>query len=103
MPKSRLLAFIIKELREVLPPTLFFTASFNLIVLTTDLILADYFVSLGSFMVATVTALVVGKSVLIANAMPFLRRFDNTPVIQPVLLRLWPIGRSFAWCGSWKS
>jgi hypothetical protein len=52
-----------------------------------DLILADYFVSLGSFMVATVTALVVGKSVLIANAMPFLRRFDNAPVIQPVLFK----------------
>jgi hypothetical protein len=87
MPKSRLLKFVIKELREMLPPTVFFAVGFNLIVLTTDLILADYFVAVGNFMVATVTALVVGKSVLIANAMPFLRRFDTAPMIQPVLFK----------------
>ena len=87
MPKSRLLAFVIKELREVVPPTVFFAVGFNLVVLTTDLILADYLLSFGSFMVATVTALVVGKSVLIANAMPFLRRFDTAPMIQPVLFK----------------
>jgi hypothetical protein len=87
MPKSRLLAFVIKELREVLPPTVFFAVGFNLIVLTTHLILVDYLVSFGSFMVATITALVVGKSVLLANAMPFLRRFDTAPIIQPVLFK----------------
>jgi len=87
MPKSRLLAFIIKELREVVPPTVFFAIGFNLIVLTTNLLLADYLLSFGSFMVATVTALVVGKSVLVANAMPFLRRFDTAPIIQPVLFK----------------
>ena len=87
MPKSRLLAFLIKELREVVPPTVFFAVGFNLIVLTTDLILADYLVSFGSFMVATITALVVGKAVLVANAMPFLRRFDTAPMIQPVLFK----------------
>jgi hypothetical protein len=42
MPKSRLLSFVTKELREILPPMVFFAVSFNLIVLTTDLILADY-------------------------------------------------------------
>ena len=35
MLKSRLLAFVLKELREVLPPMVFFAISFNLIVLTT--------------------------------------------------------------------
>ena len=87
MPKSRLLAFVIKELGEVWPPTVFFAIGFNLIVLTTDLILADYLVSFGSFMVATMTALVVGKAVLLAKAMPFLRRFDKAPMIQPVLFK----------------
>jgi hypothetical protein len=33
MPKSRLLAFLIKELREVVPPTVFFAVGFNLILL----------------------------------------------------------------------
>jgi hypothetical protein len=87
MPKSRLLAFVIKELRELLPPTVFFAVSFNLIVLTTDLILADYRASFANFMVATMAALVVGKAVLVANVTPFLRRFDAAPMIQPVLFK----------------
>jgi hypothetical protein len=87
MLKTRFLAFVIKEFREVVPPTVFFAVGFNLVVLTTDLILADYLVSFGSFMVATVTALVVGKSVLIANAIPYLRRFDTAPIIQPILFK----------------
>jgi len=87
MPKSGVTAFLIKELKEVLPPTVFFVVGFNLIVLTTDLILADYLRSFASFLVATMTALVVGKSVLVANAIPLARRFDNRPLIQPVLFK----------------
>ena len=75
MPKSRLLAFVIKELKELLPPTVFFAISFNLVVLTTQLILADYLVHLWNFMIATTAALVVGKSVLVADALPFFRRW----------------------------
>ncbi len=87
MRKSRLLAFLVKEFREILAPTAFFAVGFNLIVLTTHLILADYLVHFGSFMVATVAALVVGKAVLVANALPFLRRFDAAPLIQPILFK----------------
>src|ERR1700733_7568797 len=87
MPKSRLAAFILKELREVVPPTLFFAVGFNLIIFTTDLILADYLLKFGSFIVATTAALVVGKAVLVANAMPFLRRFDSAPLFRPVLFK----------------
>jgi hypothetical protein len=86
-PKSRLLAFVIKELKELLPPTVFFAMSFNLIVLTTQLILADYLVYLWNFMIATTAALVVGKSVLVADALPFCRRFDTAPVIESVLFK----------------
>ena len=87
MAKSGLTAFLIKELKEVVPPTLFFAGGFNLIVLTIDLILADYVRTFASFLVATTTALVVGKSVLVADAMRFLRRFDTAPIIQIVLFK----------------
>jgi hypothetical protein len=87
MAKSRLVAFALKELREVVPPTIFFAVGFNLIVFTTDLILADYLIRFGNFIVATMSALVVGKAVLVANAMPFLRRFDHAPLIRPVLFK----------------
>ena len=85
--KSRVLAFIVEELREIWPPTLFFAISFNLLVLTTQLILSDYLIHLWNFMIATTAALVVGKSVLVANALPFLRRFDKAPLIRPVLFK----------------
>src|SRR5215469_9983134 len=87
MFKSGLAAFLIKELKEVLPPTVFFAAGFNLIVLTINLVLADYLAGFANFMVATMAALVVGKAVLVANAMPFLRRFGTAPMIQPVLFK----------------
>ena len=86
-PKSGLLAFIIKQFREVLPPTLFFAIGFNLIVLTTQLFLADYLIHFADFMLVTLSALVVGKSVLVANALPFFRRFDTAPIVQPVLFK----------------
>ena len=69
-------------------PTVFFFIGFNLIILTTNLLLADYSASVGTFMLATVSALIVGKSVLIANAMPLLRRYDDrAPLIEPILFR----------------
>ncbi len=87
MLKSRLRSFLVKELREVWPATLFFAIAFNLLVLTTQLILADYLVRFASFMLATMSALVVGKSVLLANALPFFSRFDTAPMIRPVLFK----------------
>jgi hypothetical protein len=81
-------AWFLHELREILPPTIFFLIGFNLIVLTTNLLVADYFLAVGSFMLATAAALVVGKAVLIANAMPFLRRYDRGPSIRPILFKI---------------
>jgi hypothetical protein len=86
-PKSRFLAFVTQTLGEVLPPTIFFAISFNLIVLTTQLILADYLIHFANFMLVTLSALIVGKAVLVANALPFFRRFDTAPLFQPVLFK----------------
>jgi hypothetical protein len=79
--------WFLHELREILPPTIFFFVGFNLIVLTTNLLLADYLVAFGNFMLATAAALVVGKAVLVTNALPFLRRYDRAPLIQPILFK----------------
>ena len=83
----RIGARILHELREALPPTIFFFVGFNFIVLTTNLLVADYAVAVSNFMLATVAALVVGKAVITANAMPFLKLFDRAPLIQPILFK----------------
>jgi hypothetical protein len=84
---SRIGARLLHEAREAIPPTIFFFIGFNFIVFTTNLLLADYAVAVSSFMLATVAALVVGKAVLVANAMPYLRRYDRAPLIQPILYK----------------
>jgi hypothetical protein len=79
--------FLLRELREMVPPTIFFFIGFNLILLTTNLLLADYGAAFGSFMLATAAALVVGKAVLIANATQSIRRYDRAPLLRPILFK----------------
>ena len=80
-------ARLLQEAREALVPTLFFFIGFNFIVLTTNLLVAQYLVAVSNFMLATVAALVVGKAVLFANKMSLLRRYDRAPLIQPILYK----------------
>jgi hypothetical protein len=75
------------EFRQVLPPTIFFFVGFNLILFTKRLILADYLIQFTGFAIATMAALVVGKVVLVADKMPFLRRFDDAPLARPILFK----------------
>jgi hypothetical protein len=63
MSASCAIGFVVKEFREVLPPIAFFFVTFNLL------------------------ALVVGKAVLVADAMSLLRRFDVGPMIRPILFK----------------
>src|SRR6516162_10593993 len=73
-------AFLLREFREILPPTIFFFIGFNLILLTTNLILADYGAQFSSFILATAAAFIVGKAVLVANAVRWIRRYDRAPL-----------------------
>ena len=87
MAGSRAFAFVVKEFEELLPPILFFVVGFNLVEFTTQLVLDDYLARFANYLVATMAALVVGKAVLLANLLPFLRRFDTAPLIQPILFK----------------
>jgi hypothetical protein len=78
---------LLHEFREVVPPTIFFMVGFNLILFTKRLILGDYLIQFTGFTIATVGALVVGKAVLVADKMPFLRRFDHAPLAAPILFK----------------
>jgi hypothetical protein len=79
--RGRLLAIIKREIRAVLPPTLFFFVGFNLILFTKRVFLAEYLIQYAGFLIiATTGASIVGKSVLGADKLPFSRRFDNDPL-----------------------
>jgi hypothetical protein len=75
------------QIKHALPPTIFFFVGFNLILWTKRLILEEHGVKFSGFFTATVAALLVGKAVLVTDNLPFMRRFDGAPVIQPILFK----------------
>jgi hypothetical protein len=79
--------FVLHAFQHMLPPTLFFLISFNIIVFTTNLLVHDYWFKLSSFLLATTTALIVGKAVLVANNIRLIDRFRGAPLIQPILYK----------------
>ncbi len=78
---------LLHEFREVVPPTIFFFFGFNLILFTKRLILEEYLVQFTGFFIATTGALIVGKTVLVVDKLPFLRHFDRAPLVQPILFK----------------
>ena len=87
MSVSRVLTFIVKEIKEALPSIFFFATGFSLVELTTQLLLVPYRGRGSNYLVIVLGALVVGKAVLLANALPFFRRFDKGPLIRPILFK----------------
>jgi len=78
------LDWIGKELRELMPPTLFFLATLHLLVFTRSIALREG-ISWQAFLGATVAALIIGKAVLIADALPWINRFPEKPLAYNVL------------------
>jgi hypothetical protein len=77
----------LREMRHLLPPTLYFFCAFNLIVHTTNLLTRNYWFALSHFLTATLFALLVGKAVLVANKFRVIDRFRGAPLIKPILYK----------------
>ena len=83
----RALAWYVDQMKHVLPPTIFFFIGFNLVLWTKRMILQEEEIEFSGFIVATMAALVVGKAVLVTDHLPFMRRFEGAPLIQPILFK----------------
>jgi membrane protease YdiL (CAAX protease family) len=84
---GKTIGFLKKEFLEMLPPTLFFFVVFCLVVLTRDLMFQDNDAGVLSYAAAALGALIIGKSVLIADALPLWRRFDRQPKVALIVGR----------------
>jgi hypothetical protein len=73
------------ELLELLPPTIFFFIAFHVLAASRALMLREYGVRVSALAGATVGALLVGKVVLIADALPAINRFPDKPLIYNVV------------------
>ena len=83
----RAVTWWLAQVKHALPPTIFFFVGFNLILWTKRLILQEQGVEFSGFFTAIVAALLVGKAVLVTDNLPFMRRFDGAPMIQPILFK----------------
>jgi len=83
----RAVSWWLAQVKHALPPTIFFFIGFNLILWTKRLILQEQGIEFSGFFTAIVAALLVGKAVLVTEPLPFMRRFDGAPMIQPILFK----------------
>jgi len=73
------------EIISVIPPTIFFFVSFQIIAFTRALMLRHYGIEVNTFVAATIAALVVAKVVLVADHIPFVNKFPEKPLIYNVV------------------
>ncbi len=81
---NKILQKIKHEFLQVLPPTIFFLFAFNIVAITTILLLKERGVDVPPVLVATFLALVVGKVILIADHLPFINKFPDKPLIYNI-------------------
>ncbi|WP_027797507.1 hypothetical protein [Paraburkholderia acidipaludis] len=72
------------EFLEMLPPTIFFLIILHIVALIRSLMTHDTGITLPTAGSITLAALVLGKSVLLANMLPFVNRFPEKPLIWNV-------------------
>ncbi|MFA5919955.1 MAG: hypothetical protein WC856_01530 [Methylococcaceae bacterium] len=81
---SKLSAKIKEEFYAILPPTLFFFIALHLVAFIRILMLKGTGIALSSTVSVTVAALVLGKSVVIADMLPIINRYPDKPLAYNV-------------------
>lgn len=73
-----------EELLAMVPPTLYFFVILHIVALIRALMIKGTGVTLDTTTSVTIAALVLGKSVLLADMLPFINRFPEKPLIWNV-------------------
>lgn len=73
------------ELKEAIPPFLFFLVAFHLVALLRGLLQQEYGLQVEATVNATIGALIVAKVVLLADLLPIVNRYPDKPLIYNIL------------------
>jgi hypothetical protein len=84
---TRAFRWWLAQVRHMLPAVTFFFIGFNLVLWTKQIVLHQHGIPFSGFVAATLAALLVGKAVLVTDHLPFMRRFEGAPLIQPILFK----------------
>ena len=85
---KKALTFLKHEFLEMLPPTVFFFIVFHILAFVRTLMAKQYGITLSSSTAATIGALIVGKSILIVDALPLYDWFSQKKLIYNVVWRI---------------
>lgn len=72
----------------MLPPTIFFLLVFHILTYIRRLLIGEFGISLAETSAATILALVVGKSIVIVDALPILKWIRHTRLVYVILWRI---------------
>jgi hypothetical protein len=81
---NRLMLKLKHEITKVLPPTVFFFVILHIVALIRALMIKGSGVDLPGSTSVLIAALILGKSVLVADMLPFINRFPERPLIWNV-------------------
>jgi len=81
---GKVTATIKKEFLEMIPPTVFFFVALNIVGVVRALMTRGTGLAPFSIAAIAVAALILGKSVLIADMLPFINRFPEKPLIYNI-------------------
>ena len=73
-----------EEFLALLPPTLFFFLMLHLVALIRALMLKGTGITLSTSWQVTLSALLLGKAVLVADLLPFINRYPHKPLVYNV-------------------
>jgi len=85
---KKALLFIKKELLEMLPPTIFFYVMFHIVLLIRKIMAEEYNFTVVTAATVGIAALILGKSILIADALPLFNWFRERRLIHNVVWRI---------------
>ncbi|WP_321949029.1 hypothetical protein [Paraburkholderia sp. J10-1] len=73
-----------EEFKKVLPPTIFFFVILHIIALVRTLMVKETGITLPASGSVLIASLILGKSVLLADMLPFINRFPDKPLVWNV-------------------
>jgi hypothetical protein len=82
---SKALQVVRREIRELIPPAVFFLLLFHMLAMVQAVARGQQGVTLLRSLTATIGALTVAKAILIVNALPWGRRYDGRPLATSIL------------------
>lgn len=85
---KKVLLFLKKEILELIPPTIFFYIAFSVQSLMRNLAADQYNITLMEYASTFIAALIVAKSILIVDMLPFARKVGSKHLIVNVIWKI---------------